>query len=400
MRLVATGLLVLMLAVFMATSMLEPAWSGMAYPRSFAEAAIVGACADWFAVVALFRHPFGIPIPHTAIVPQHKKRIGDSLGQFIADNFLAPTEVTARLENVDAAGWLARWLKEPANTKLVTGHVRDLLVPALGLLNEGQFRTFNRELIRNGIDSIAAAPLAARLVSVLVAHGNDQILFDRAVDTAQAYLDSHRKGIQQRVAKTGSRWLPGWVDGKLTNAVMSELLDSLAAARASPDHPWRTAYRTAVNQLVVRLAGDPEMLDYCERIKAEVLDNSVVDGYLDWLAQEVESKVQTELATNDGMVSRGLEHALLALASWLDSDARGHAMVNGWARQFVLNTLVPNREEIGNFVAEVVARWDSKTFGDKLELQVGRDLQYIRINGTVVGGLVGLMIFIVSRMFG
>ncbi len=399
MRLWATGLLMLMLALFVACSGLASVWPFLVYPRAFAEAAMVGACADWFAVVALFRHPLGIPIPHTAIVPRQKQRIGESLGRFIANNFLAPTEVMVRLESIDAAGWLARWLTEGHNTTVVATRLRGLFPPLLDLLGEDQIRSFSRGMIRSGIDSIAAAPLAARVLSVLIAHGHHDAVFDVVIQWAQSFLDGHKSGIRQHVAKNSARWLPGWVDGKLTDAVLGELRETLAAAHA-PDHPWRGEYRAVLTRLITEMAEDPQMLAEGERLKTEVLSNAVVDGYLDWLGGEVESKIQTELAATDGVLTSGLEHALLALSHWLENDARIRALINGWAHRLVLNAVVPNRAEIGAFVAGVVAKWNTTTLVDKLELQVGKDLQYIRINGTVVGGLVGLVIFTVSHLVG
>jgi uncharacterized membrane-anchored protein YjiN (DUF445 family) len=399
MRLLALGLLLLMSLVFAATSALIAWWPLLAYPRAFAEAAMVGACADWFAVVALFRHPLGIPIPHTAIVPRHKKRIGEALGQFISVNFLAPGEVAAKLERIDAASWISRWLREPENTALAVRRLRRALPPLLEFLREEQIRDFSRGVIGNGIDSIAAAPLAGRVLSVLVAHGHHNTVFDWAIETAQTFLSDNRKSFRRRVAKNSIYWLPDWVDTKLADAFLAALLDTLAAARAA-DSPLRAQYRAFLNRLVTRLAKDPDMFEQGERLKADVLDNSVVDSYLEWLSGEIEEKIRVESAVPDGIFSSGLEHALLTLGNWLDSDEHIHAMINHWARQFVLTTVVPNRAEIGTFVAEVVARWDTKTLVEKLELQVGRDLQYIRINGTLVGGLVGLAIFAVTRAFG
>jgi uncharacterized membrane-anchored protein YjiN (DUF445 family) len=399
MRLVALGLLFLMALIFVVTSMLTAWLPFLIYPRAFAEAAMVGACADWFAVVALFRHPLGIPIPHTAIVPRHKKQIGDALGKFISLNFLAPDEVATKLEKIDAAGWISRWLKESENIKLAAQRLRGTLPPLLEFLREDQIRSFSRDVIRKGIDSIAAAPLAARVLSVLVEHGHHDTVFDAAIEAAQSFLSDNREAFRQRVAKSSIYWLPNWVDAKLADAFLAALLDTLSAARVS-DGPLRLQYHTSLNRLVSRLAKDPELFDQGEQLKADVLDNSVVESYLNWLSGEVENRIKSEAASPDGLFSSGLEHALLTLGQWLESDAHIHAMINRWARQLVLNTIVPNRTEIGSFVAEVVGKWDTKTLVEKLELQVGRDLQYIRINGTLVGGLVGLTIFVMTQALG
>ena len=399
MRQVAVGLLLLMTVVFIVTSYLKEWWPFLAYPRAFAEAAMVGACADWFAVVALFRHPLGIPIPHTAIVPSYKDRIGDAIGKFISINFLAPEEVAAKLERIDAAGWIARWLQDGKNAKLAAQHLHGALPPLLEFLNEEQIRNFSREAIRNGIDSIAAAPLVARVLSVLVEHGHHDAVFDLAIETTRKFLDDNRQSFRRKVVKNSTYWLPGWVDVKMADTFLAALRDSLAAAR-DPGSPLRLQYHASLSRMMIRLAKDTEMFDQGERLKADVLDDTVVDSYLHWLSIEIESKIRAELTTPGGIFSSGLERMLLALGNFLATDKHIQAIINQWAQQLVLSTIVPNRSEIGRFVAEVVARWDTKTLVDKLELQVGKDLQYIRINGTLVGGIVGLAIFVVTQAFG
>jgi len=399
MRLAALGLLIVMSVVFAVTSALAAWVPFLAYPRAFAEAAMVGAFADWFAVVALFRHPLGIPVPHTAIVPRHKQQIGEALGQFISTNFLAPEEVSAKLEKIDSAGWLSQWLKVPDNVMLVARRLHGVLPPLLEFLREEQLRHFSRGVIRNGIDSIAAAPLAARALSVLVDHGHHDALFDVAIDSAKRFLIDNREAFRRKVAKSSIPWLPIWVDAKLADAFLAALVETLDTAHAS-NSQLRLQYQAFVDRVITRLAKDPVIFDRAERIKADVLDNSVIDSYLFWLSGEVEEKIKNEAAAADGLISSGLEHALLTFGEWLESDEHIRDMINRWARQLVLTAIVPNRAEIGTFVAEVVAKWDTRTLVEKLELQVGRDLQFIRINGTIVGGLVGLTIFTLTKAFG
>ncbi len=399
MRRLSASLLLLMLTLFVGCSVMASVWPWLVFPRAFTEAAVVGACADWFAVVALFRHPLGIPVPHTAIVPLQKARIGESIGQFISDNFLAPPDISARLERIDLAGWATKWIKEPANAKQAAIHLQNTFPSFIQFFSDHELRSFIHRLIRNGIDSIEAAPLVARLLSALVVNDNHEDAFDVAVDMAIRFLDEHKDAIRQRVSKSSVRWLPNWIDDKVTDAFLAELQHTLSETRAV-DHPWRVHFRVFVNTQLARLADDPELLDYCERIKSEVLDNTTVGGYLDWLAGRVEAGVQQELIVKEGMFTSGLEQILLSIGHWLDNDPGICEKINCWAQSLVINTVEPNRVEIGRFVAEVVAHWDTRTFVDKLELQVGKDLQYIRINGTLVGGLVGLAIYSLGRILG
>ncbi len=399
MRLVATGLLVLMLAVFVATSILAARWPALAYLRAFAEAGMVGACADWFAVVALFRHPFGVPIPHTAIIPRNKARIGDSLGSFICNNFLAPEEVTARIQSLDLASRVAGWLSDPANAAFIAKRSAGLLPPMLEALSEEHVRAFMRGILARGIESVEASPLAARILSVLVAHGHHQALFDRAIAAGEDFLHNNEEMIRAKVSTRSWKWLPRWVDEKVADKVMTGLLETIHELR-DPDHPWRGDFQAAIEDFIRRLAADPDLRARGEAIKAGVLANPVVEDYLDSLWSEIKGRLVADIATDEGVLRQGLERALLALGRRLEEDGRMRAILNRWVRKAVERYVIPNRGEIGAFIAGVVARWDSATLVSKLELQVGKDLQYIRINGTLVGGLVGLVIFALSQALG
>lgn len=397
-RTIATTLLVLMFVTFVICWRYEPVLPWLGYPRAFSEASMVGAFADWFAVVALFRRPMGLPIPHTAILPRNKQRMGDALGLFIASNFLAPAEIEARLDRIDAASWITRWLADPENIQLVVHGTHGLFPPALELLGERQLRDFGRTLLRDGIDSIEAAPLTARVLAVLLRQGYDAKVFDWGVETTGRFLEANRVLICQKVAESRSGgWLPGWVDARLTDAFITGFLEMLEDSLA-PNHAMRRDFRTLIQDWIQRLADDPVLLERGERIKSEALDDKLVDSYLAWLAGEAEEKLTAELGQEHGVVSTALEHALKAIGQWLEQDTRMREMIDRWTRQLVLNAIVPNRAEIGAFVSDVVARWDTETLVNRLELQVGKDLQYIRVNGTIVGGLVGLTVYVVTSL--
>jgi uncharacterized membrane-anchored protein YjiN (DUF445 family) len=338
----------------------------------------------------------GLPIPHTAILPRNKQRMGDALGLFIASNFLAPTEIEARLDRIDAARWITQWLAEPDHVRLIIRGSQGLLPPALELLGQEQIRSFCRALIRDGIDAIAAAPMAGRILSVLVEQGYEDRLYEWGLERAALLLEANRAEICKNAAASNAGWLGGWVDGKLTDAFITGLIETLKGARMG-NHPWRRDFAGFVKGWIRRLADDDELLERGERIKSAVLDDKLVESYLAWLAGEAEEKLEAELASEGGLVAAALEHALKALAAWLAQDTEMRAMIDRWTRQLVLNAIVPNRAEIGAFVSDVVKRWETGTLVDRLELQVGKDLQYIRINGTLVGGLVGLTVFAITH---
>jgi uncharacterized membrane-anchored protein YjiN (DUF445 family) len=397
MRTLATGLLLLTLAVFAACWKFAGGYPAVAYLRAFAEAALVGACADWFAVVALFRHPLGLPIPHTAILPHNKQRIADALGGFFVRHFFNAAEIGARLDRVDVAGWLAAWLREPENGRLVVAWSRELLPPALELLGAAQLRGSGREIIKNGIDSIAAAPLLGRLLAVLLAQGQHRLAFDYGLEAAVDFIAKNRATLRRSVSERASPWLPGWVDAKLADTLLDGVVDTLAAAR-SAGHPWRRDYERFLDSWVMRLAEDPAVFEQCERIKAQVLDARLVDDYLAWLAAEAEAKLKLELSGENPAAATAAERILTTVGEAIGNNESVKEAINRSARRLVMSAVLPHRGEIGGYVADVVAHWDNKTLVERLELAVGKDLQYIRINGTVVGGCVGLVLYTISRL--
>lgn len=397
MRIVATGLLLLMLVAFAVCWRFEAIYPWLAYPRAFAEAGMVGACADWFAVVALFRHPLGLPIPHTAILPRNKKRIGDTLGAFFARNFINSAEIEARLDKVDVAGFLAGWLRSPENAQLLAQWSRGLLPTAIDLVGSSRLRHVGGDLVKKGIDSIAAAPLAARVLAVLVAHGQHEQAYDFALAAAIDFLDENRETIRRKAAERSAGWLPSWVDARAADAFVEGLRETLIAG-CTGDHPWRDEFRAFLDGWIGRLADDPELYERCERIKSEVLDTKIVDDYLAWLTAESEAALTTEF--DDAMLAETLQRIMGSIADWLDAAESARNGINRSARQLVTNAVVPRRGDIGTYVSDVVGRWDSETLVERLELQVGRDLQFIRINGTLVGGAVGLVLFTIVRLIG
>lgn len=403
MRMVAGGLLAVMVLTFVAATLAPRHWPDFAitadYVRAFAEAAMIGALADWFAVVALFRHPFGLPIPHTAIIARNKSRIGDSLGAFICNNFLAPEVVAAKLDSLDAAGRLTRWLGERDNREILSRRIVHLSPAIVDLLGEGELGGALRQAILRGLGSAPVAPMAGRVLTVLMARGHHHALFDRILDLAADLLLSHQDEIRARVADGSWRWMPRWVDEKLADKLLMGALETLAELR-SPDHPWRADFQRSCLTLAHKLSSDPALIAKGEALKGDVLNQPEVQAYLDHAWAEARQRLKQDLAEGEPGLQAGIERAAATFAARLTQDAHLRAVLNRWLRRTVERVAVPYRGDIGAFIAGVVARWDTDTLVSKLELQVGKDLQYIRINGTLVGGLVGIGIHALARWLG
>jgi len=396
MRFVATALLVAMTAVFVATLVSKTDAPWLPYLRAFAEAGMVGACADWFAVVALFRHPLGLPIPHTRIVPANKDRVAEAFGRFVSTNFLARRTVNRKLEEIDLAGAFARWLAEPQNAEKVATFCAKALPELVGILPKEQMREAVGALAQRALQSAPIAPFFAHVLETLWAKGEAQALLDRAIVYAAEVLVRNKAQIRERVEKKAPRWLPSWIDAMLIDRVLEGLLGTLSSMR-NPAHPWRKELQKSVQQLIRDLAKDPKFIAKGEELKARVLADPVFKRQTELMWLKLEEGLLFDLASRGDEVAKAIETGLAGLSQWLLDDPALAAGLNRRIRLTALRALPPRRAQIGAYVADVVRKWDSETLVEKLELSVGRDLQFIRINGTLVGGFVGLVIFALSK---
>jgi uncharacterized membrane-anchored protein YjiN (DUF445 family) len=399
MRAIATSLLALMTCLFLFMRRAPADWTFAPYLRAFAEAAMVGACADWFAVVAIFRRPLGLPIPHTAVVPENRKRLGAALGRFITNNFLSPRVALARLNAVDVVGLASRWLQDERNTSALAAGAGRLLPLAVASLPRETLAQWAATIVRNGVEAVPLAPLASRALAVMWAQGAAQVVLDQAVDFLEATLARNKDTIVRKVRQKSSRWIPKFVDDLLAAKLISGLAETLKEMRA-PDHPWRAEAQARIEELIDALAHDPELRERGEALKREVIDSPVFAQQIEVMWRELEGALHHDFGERaEALASAGI-HAAATLAGRLEEDPVRRARINRTLRRWALRLVLPRRAEIGAYIAEVVDRWDVATLVERLELQVGKDLQYIRINGTLVGGLVGLAIFVLSERLG
>lgn len=398
MRFTAFALLFLMVAVDLAARWGETSLPWLSYVRAFSEAAIVGGLADWFAVTALFRHPFGLPIPHTAIVPRNKERIADAVGNFVANNFLSPDVLLPKVRSIDAGGRLSRWLAREGNARFAARRLVAAFPPLIAAMRDEPVRQMLRDAASDRLHRIEAAPLMSRILRVLVAGGQHLALFDIGVKAAREFVHDNQELIRQAINEKSSWWVPEWIDAKLAKRIVAGIEETLSDMEA-PAHPWRLQFQNSVADLIESLSHAPETRNRAEILKREIIGHPEVQTYLGSLWAEAKRVLLDDLATGDRF-ERALAGGLDGLAVRLAQDSRLRDVVNGWAARAVLHLLVPNRQRVGAFMAGVVRNWDTDTLVGKMELQFGRDLQYIRINGTLVGGVVGLLVHALSQALG
>lgn len=398
MRAVATGLLVVAAIIFFVTQMLEGRYPWLGYIRATSEAAMVGAIADWFAVTALFRYPLGIPIPHTAIVPRRKDRIGAALGRFVENNFLSREVLTAKIMSMEVGQRLAEWLQKPESAARLAGHATDALGVMIRALPDDEMERLIEGQLAARIDDTAATPLLADALSLVLSEGRRQELFDGTLALLERLLEENKDQLRERIELEIPWWVPAPIDDKIYRKIVQGAEGALHDVRIDSDHPIRDRFNELVDRSVDKLKTSPELIARGEELKGELLGSSAMDT----LAQRVWGDLKDSLAPGDGEgrsdLSRPIEQAIMRFGYTLREDEGLLARVNEWAVRGVVNIAEEYRHEAGSLISNTVAEWDPVETSRKIELQVGRDLQFIRINGTLVGGLVGLILYTVAQL--
>ena len=407
MRRLATGLLLAMAIVYLATRLIEsryPAFApALGFLRAFAEAAMVGGLADWFAVTALFRHPLGVPIPHTAIIPENKDRIATTMAAFLQDNFLTPIVVARRLQTMNAAVALGGFLADPkvnseggtetSNSARIRAGAAGLIADVLESLDPEQLGGLAKGALRTQIEKWEVAPLLGQLLSAAIADKRHMPLINATIRRAALVLEDNEPLIRDMIherANTLLRWTK--LDERLANAVLDGLYKLLAETVVDPDHPLRRRIEEGLEELAEGLLHDPAMRERVERLKREVLGNPAFARWLDALWERGRARLLQMVREPGGMLGGQLGTSVIELGAALQRDVRLQVMVNRFARRTLVGVATRYGGQIVRLVSETVKRWDVRTVTDRIEGAVGRDLQFIRINGTLVGGLVGVLI--------
>jgi uncharacterized membrane-anchored protein YjiN (DUF445 family) len=398
MKRIATGLFVFVTAVFVATRLLESRYPWLGWVRAMSEAAMVGALADWFAVTALFRHPMGIPIPHTAIVPNRKDRIGASLGGFVQNNFLSPDLIRAKLQQLGISRRLGEWLREPANARKISMHASKALAGTVQVLRDDDVQDLLDRSVIARIRATRVAPVVGNALSLITASNRHQELLDEALKLLDRVVDQNDEIIRDRIRKESPWWLPESVDDKIHDKIVTAIENLLHAVTTDPNHPLRARFDAAVDRFVERLKTSPEVIAKGEELKEELLAHPSVRQFSAAVWTDAkEAIVKYSEGPLDGEV-RPIDRGIVSLGETMLEDPELLAKVDGWILDATLYIVEQYRTEVGQFIADTVRGWDPEDTSRKIELAVGRDLQFIRINGTIMGALVGLLLHLVGRV--
>lgn len=400
MRRLATGMLVAMLGVLVLSNLFLSVHPLMGYVRAFAEAAVVGALADWFAVTALFRQPLGLPIPHTAIVPRNKERIGRSLGLFVEQNFAAPEVVSAKLAGVDLAGNLAEWLSQSRRIDVFADYLTRLIPQLLDSLDEHHVRRLTSGNLQEHARHINIGPLLRQALVMLTAEKRHHVLLDKLLREAEEYVTANEPQIRQRIREeTNWLWQRLSMDEKVGDGVVTVLHEVLAEIRREPAHPLRLKLDNSIEKLASELATSPEYREQIEVHLRKLLDHPELRSYVKDIWRDICSKLREDADSADSAIRSWLRETMGAAIGTLLKNSELRRSLNDWMQGVVVEEVQSHQHKVGTMIAETIRGWDTETVTRRIEEQVGEDLQYIRINGTLIGGLVGLIIYTLSQAF-
>ncbi|MGH7594636.1 MAG: DUF445 domain-containing protein [Gemmatimonadales bacterium] len=398
MKLVASGMLAMALAVFIVARVFEPRHPWLGYLRATAEASLVGGLADWFAVTALFRRPLGLPIPHTAIMQTQKDRVGRILGNFVQNHFLSRAVLDARLAGIQPATRAAQWLGDPDHRQRLARQLAGGLARAVEALPADDAREFVQRSAVSRLEAVQLAPLVGDVLTIASADGRPQELLNEATRLIGAAVVDGRETIRERVRQESPRWLPLGVRDAIADRMIGGIQRFLASLAADPNHALRGRFDVAVQDFIQRLRSSPELIARTEHLKYELLGHPVVADLVSSVWDRVRKAAEHYRADPDHTSLEPLEAALAALAESLGSSPELRVEVDRFAIDTVATLLEQHRQEVADLIAATVHDWDPEIAASRIELAVGRDLQFIRLNGTLVGGLAGLVIYLVSRL--
>ena len=371
---------------------------------AFSEAAVVGALADWFAVVALFRHPMGIPLPHTAIIPRSKQRIADKLAAFIIMNFLGTEAILLRIRSFDPAAKLAAWLSKPESAEVLGNYGIRAISYGLRAIEDQRIHRFILANVVSKLEQIDFVALGGQLLDTLTQGGRHQQLLNEAMHQLRVMLDD--ESAQDKVAKFIAKEFEGWRKYLLNVVPVDEKIGSFSAKKLihavsrlldevdeDPGHPLRARFDTFVAEFIVKLKTDPAFRSKVEQIRDQILKQPELAAYLRDVWVQLRSWLELDLNSPQSSIGARIVAATLGLGEKLRDDKESQSWINDQILAAAVPLCEENRERIGKFISDQVRSWDEHYMTQQLELNIGKDLQFIRINGTMIGGLVGLVLY-------
>lgn len=397
----ATGLFLLMAALFIITTILQKSntshWIG--YVRAFSEAAMVGALADWFAVTALFRHPLGLPIPHTNLIESSKQKLGDNLGNFVVNNFLSPENIRPYIEKIKISNFVGEWLSKQKNQEILMVNLSEIVLDILNKLDDSEVSEFISKKVSEMTDNIKLNAILGNGVQYLLDKNDHQKIISNLAAQIKHYIIENKDVIQERVKKGSYSFIPSFVDNKIADKIASGLADFFKEIEENPKHEIRDLITRKIYEFSTDLKENPKWNEEFRTIKNDLLKNDKLSEYSTDIWNSIKKTLTEELQNDNSTLKNYLSKNLNEFSQNLKSDEKLQAKIDNWVRMTAYKYILKNTHQFGSLISSTVGNWQGKELSEKLELEVGKDLQFIRVNGTLVGGLVGLIIYTIAHFF-
>lgn len=391
MRTTATCVLAAMIVLLILCVIWQAQYSWLAWPRAFAEAGTVGAIADWYAVVALFRHPCGIPLPHTAVIPKNQQRIAESLGSFIEENLLTPEIVIARLSGFNAAQALAEWLAARENSALIAEALADSLPRLLDGIDGTDVEHLFDRLVKPRLRTLDVSRMAAQVLALVIEGNRHRPLLDRGLSAAQTWLSNNVGLIKAKFSEASKFTLPT-LDAYIVNKFVEGIAALMREVAANPEHELRRRFDVAVQHLSSELRTSAVYRRFGRLLLRDCIRHLEGSGYSRVVLEHVRAYVLADLGSKNPVVRDLLTGTLVSVGQGVVSEPSIQHKLNAWWLDVAGLLVQRHRHQLSALITDVVKSWDANEVSRKLEAEIGRDLQYIRINGTFVGGAVGVLI--------
>jgi len=397
----ATGLFLLMAILFIITTILQKTndshWVG--YVRAFSEAAMVGALADWFAVTALFRHPLGLPIPHTNLIENSKQKLGDNLGSFVVSNFLSPQNIRPYIQKLKISGFVGEWLGKEKNQEVLIKNISDIVLDILNKLDDSAVSQFISNKVSEMTDDIKLNKIVGNGIHYILEKNDHERIITNLSAQIKNYIIENDEMIQKRVKDGSYSFIPSFVDQKIADKIASGLSDFFKEIEEDPNHELRQLITQKIYEFSVDLKEDPKWDDEFKNIKKDLLKGDKLNEYSNDIWISIKNTLKTELQEDQSSLKNYLSKNLNEFSQNLKTDENLQHKIDHWVRVTAYKYILKNTHQFGNLISSTVGNWQGKELSEKLELEVGKDLQFIRVNGTLVGGLVGLIIYTISHFF-
>jgi uncharacterized membrane-anchored protein YjiN (DUF445 family) len=395
----ATLLLIGATVLYIVTRALEARYHWLGIVRATAEAAMVGGLADWFAVTAIFRHPLGIPIPHTAIVPAKKDRVGRTLGAFVQRNFLSREVIETRLRGIHVGQRLAEWLAQPDNARTISRSAATAMSSAAQMLRDEDVQEVIDRSLADRVRSMHLAPLLGKVLKVMTEGDRHQEVLDEVIQLASRVVDENSEVIRARIEQESPWWIPNAVDDKIFKKVLKGIQRLLTELSADRHHALRGKFDVSLHEFIDRLNSSPEFAARVDAWKEEFLDNDAAPRFSASIWQDGKEALARYAADPESKAPGAIENALTTFGQKALEDPELMAKMDEFAVDVAVFLVGRYQDEVADLIATTVAAWDPDLTSRRVELAIGRDLQFIRINGTIVGGLAGTLIYLISSLF-